>query len=601
MEQDPRETYRERRSERAARAARLDRVDASLAFGRLAVALAAIVVGWFAWRRPEVSWWWLAAPAFAFAALVVVHARTIQSRRGAERAVRFYDEGLARLDETPPRNGDGGSRFLDDAHLYARDLDLFGPGSLFARLDTTRTPSGTETLAGWLLGGADPDTVARRQEAVRELKPDVDLREDLYVAGDVVRSEADTERLRRWARERAVPGPAWLRGVAAVLAVFSVSTFLGWLAGAWPLDVFLALLAVQGLVVLPFRRGILATLAGASDPEHDLEQLARVLARFEKARFEAPRLAELRARLESDGLPPSARIRGLARRMDLADARRNQLFLPFSLMLMWGTQTAFALAGWQRDHGPAVERWLDAVGELEALAALAGWAFEHPDDPFPEVRAGDEPRFEAEDLGHPLIPDASCVRNDVRLAGDRRLLVVSGSNMSGKSTLLRTVGVNAVLAQAGAPVRARSLVLTPLAPGATLRIQDSLHTGESRFYAEISRLRAILERATAAGDGKGPAVLFLLDEILAGTNGHDRAIGAEAVLRGLVERGAIGLVTTHDLALAELAGRHPEFSANVHFEDRLEDGRITFDYRMRPGVVERSNALALMRSVGLDV
>jgi DNA mismatch repair ATPase MutS len=190
------------------------------------------------------------------------------------------------------------------------------------------------------------------------------------------------------------------------------------------------------------------------------------------------------------------------------------------------------------------------------------------------------------------------VRNDVRLDDGTRMLVVSGSNMSGKTTLLRTVGINAVLALAGAPVRARSMRLTVLEIGATLRVQDSLQAGESRFYAEISRLREILERA---GGSSGRGVLFLLDEIFAGTNSHDRRIGAEAVLRSLIQRDAVGLVTTHDLALAEIADRLAPAAANVHFEDRLEGGRMVFDYRMRPGVVARSNALELMRSVGLDV
>jgi DNA mismatch repair ATPase MutS len=193
------------------------------------------------------------------------------------------------------------------------------------------------------------------------------------------------------------------------------------------------------------------------------------------------------------------------------------------------------------------------------------------------------------------------VANDLALGGGAPpLVIVSGSNMSGKSTLLRTVGVNVVLALAGAPVRARSLRVGALSVGATLRIQDSLQAGESRFYAEISRIRSILARAEETPAG-GIPVLFLLDEVLAGTNSHDRAIGAEAILRGLLERRAIGLVTTHDLALAEIAARLAPAAENVHFEDRLVDGRMVFDYRMRPGVVRRSNALELMRSIGLDV
>jgi DNA mismatch repair ATPase MutS len=235
------------------------------------------------------------------------------------------------------------------------------------------------------------------------------------------------------------------------------------------------------------------------------------------------------------------------------------------------------------------------VGEMEALSSLAGYSYEHPADTFPEF-TGESPCFEAEGLGHPLLPENRTVPNDVRIGGELRVLVVSGSNMSGKSTLLRTVGVNAVLAQAGAPVRARRLRISPLAVGASIQVQDSLQEGKSRFYAEITRLRAIMELANGA-----TPVLFLIDELLHGTNSHDRRIGAEAIVRGLVARGAIGLITTHDLALTGIAAALGSQAANVHFADHLENGRMCFDFRMRPGVVEKSNAIELMRSVGLEL
>jgi DNA mismatch repair ATPase MutS len=243
-----------------------------------------------------------------------------------------------------------------------------------------------------------------------------------------------------------------------------------------------------------------------------------------------------------------------------------------------------------------VGEWLREVGELEAFSALATFAYERPGDPFPEL-VDEGPVFEAEALGHPLIAPAVAVRNDVSLGGaGPRVIIVSGSNMSGKSTLLRSVGVNVVLALAGAPVTAGRLRVSALALGATLHVEDSLHAGHSRFYAEILRIRTIVDAA------RGPSpMLFLLDEILHGTNSFDRRIGAEGIVRALVGLGAIGLVTTHDLALTELPSMLGAAAVNMHFEDRLEEGRMVFDYRMRPGVVEHSNALALMRAIGLDV
>jgi DNA mismatch repair ATPase MutS len=315
---------------------------------------------------------------------------------------------------------------------------------------------------------------------------------------------------------------------------------------------------------------------------------------LERESFTAPRLRELRAVLDAAGEPPSQRIARLGNLIDQLDARRNPMFAPFAYLLMWGTQLAYAIEAWRAGSGQSIAAWLAVVGEFEALCSLAAYAYEEPADPFPEVTAG-AACYDGEGLRHPLLRD--CVPNDLRLdAGGLRVLVVSGSNMSGKSTYLRTAGVNAVLALAGAPVRARRLRLSPLAVGTSMHVHDSLEEGRSRFYAEVLRVRQLVDLS------RGPLpLLFLLDEIFAGTNSHDRRIGAESVVRGLVAAGALGLVTTHDLSLTQIADQLGPRSANVHFADHFEDGVMRFDYRLQPGVVRHSNALALMRAVGLEV
>jgi DNA mismatch repair ATPase MutS len=262
---------------------------------------------------------------------------------------------------------------------------------------------------------------------------------------------------------------------------------------------------------------------------------------------------------------------------------------------MYSVQVALAAERWRRAHGHALRLWVNTLGEIEALLSLASYSFEHPSDPFPAFCEG-APSFDAEELGHPLIPAKACMRNNVRMTDETRVLLVSGSNMSGKSTLLRAVGMNVVLAMAGAPVRARSLRLAPLHVGASIRTNDSLREGSSRFYAEITRLRQILDLA-----GGCPPLLFLLDELLQGTNSKDRRIGAEGIVRALVQRGAIGLVSTHDLALTDIGEAIEGHLRNVHFQDDLENGRMSFDYKLRDGVVTKTNGLALMRSIGLDV
>jgi DNA mismatch repair ATPase MutS len=281
--------------------------------------------------------------------------------------------------------------------------------------------------------------------------------------------------------------------------------------------------------------------------------------------------------------------------VDLINSRHDMFVRLIDAPLMYSVQVAYAAERWRRAHGRTVGRWLAVVGEIEALLSLAAYSYEHPNDPFPEFIEANA-SFRAEGLGHPLLPSGLCIRNDVNISGETRVLLVSGSNMSGKSTLLRAVGVNAVLAMAGAPVRAARLQMTPLQVGASIRINDSLQEGSSRFYAEITRLRQILDFA-----GANPPLLFLLDELLQGTNSKDRRIGAEGIVRALLERRSIGIVSTHDLALTDIGGPLDGHLRNVHFQDELANGQMTFDYTLRDGVVTKSNGLELMRSIGIQV
>ena len=597
-EAEPRAGYTRRLAERRATAARAARLDRWISHTRLAAVVAAAAVAWLAWGRQAMSPWWFTVPAAGFFVLIFVHGRVIASRRRAERSAAFYDLGLARLDHRWAGRGEAGERFLDSSHLYGADLDLFGQGSLFELLCTARTQAGEETLAAWLLAPASPGDVRARQDAVRELRAMVDLREELALLGSDVRTGVNAGSLAAWATASPVLRSRLIPVAAGVLAVAGAVSLVLWWAGAISPVALVASIAADLALALPLRARVRRVIGAVGATNHELAVLSHILCRLEREPFSSPRLLALGAMLASDGVPPSRRIATLRRLIDLLDARLNQLFMPLSWLLLWGTQFASAIEAWRAAVGPAVPRWLEVVGEFEALAALAGYAWEHPEDPFPEiVEEAAGPRFDAEALGHPLISREACVRNDVRLGGEHpHALVVSGSNMSGKSTLLRTVGVNTVLALAGAPVRARQLQLTPLSVGATLNIQDSLQTGTSRFYAEITRLRAIVDLAPGS-----PPLLFLLDEMLNGTNSHDRRAGAEAVLGRLLEHGAIGLVTTHDLALSQIADGLAPRAANVHFEDHLEDGRMKFDYMCRPGIMTRSNALALMRAVGLDV
>ena len=592
---DPHTEYTRRLTERRAEAGRLERLSQRIGNARLTVFLAAAGVGWFAVRPGLLAGWWLVLPLVVFIGLIFLHERVRHALRLAERGAAFYEKGIARLEDRWSGQGEPGTSFLEDSHPYAQDLDLFGRGSLFELLCTARTRGGERTLADWLRTPASPDEIRARQAAVEELRGKLDLRENLALRGEDVRTGVHPEALTAWAKVPLLLHLGGLRVTAAGLVALTAVSLAGWLGLGLTPALLLAALLFQGMFALRLRAWVHRTIAGVAQASRDLALLSEVLACFENEQFHSPKLVTLRAALAADGMPPSQQVARLRRLINLLESRNNQLFIPLAALLLWTTQVTLAIEAWRRVSGPAVARCLAAVGELEALCALAGYAYEHPRDPFPAIETN-EVCFAGEGLGHLLIPDVRCVRNDIHLGSALRVLIVSGSNMSGKSTLLRTVGINAVLALAGAPVRARRLRLSPLALGATLRIQDSLQVGSSRFYAEITRVRLLMDLA------RGPLpVLFLLDEILHGTNSHDRQVGAEAIVRGLVDRGAMGLVTTHDLALVHIADTLAPRAANVHFADHLENGKLVFDYRMRPGVVQKSNALALMRAVGLEV
>jgi hypothetical protein len=617
MTSDPRFVYSRLLEERRADIALRERRHRALGYGRLAAVTAAAALVWLA-LTGQLSIVWITVPIAFFAVLVVIHDRLLRMLERRRRAQRFFERALARLDGKWAGTGDPGDRYLDPAHPYARDLDLFGPASLFELLCTARTHIGEDTLARWLLAPADPATACARQKAVDEMRPRVDLREDLAVVAEESRTGVEPVSLAAWGEAPGLLERGGLHAAVRALTVLGMSgaaailTYLLSQMGAFRIsepvsvllrDFFLMVLAVNATFLYRVHKRIAPVVTAVEEAAHELQLLSEVLVRLERESFRSPLLAALRASLDTEGEPPSKRIGRLNRLMELLDSRDHLLVRMAEPFVLWTAHMAFAVEAWRRHSGPVVRRWLTATGEMEALCSLASHAFEHPDDPFPEFTS-EGALLEAEAIGHPLIEEARVVRNDVRIGGAApagpRVLVVSGSNMSGKSTLLRTLGVNAVLAQAGAPVRARRLRMSPLAVGASIRVTDSLQGGVSRFYAEILRLRQILD-ATARPGPKGAPVLFLIDEFLHGTNSHDRRIGAEALVRGLVERGAIGLITTHDLALADIVGPLAERAANVHFEDHVEDGRILFDYVMRPGVVRKSNAIELMRSVGLEI
>ena len=586
--------YSHRLSAREGNVARLTKLHEQIGGARLVVGvvtLAALGAVLFARAFAPV---WLLIPSGAFVALVLYHSNVRRARVSAERAVSYYRHGIARIEDRWMGSGQSGERFTALDHIYAADLDLFGRGSLFELLSVARTRMGEDALARWLSAPAPPEVIRARHAGIAELRERLDLREEMAVLGEDARVGVNPDSLLAWAEAPNRLAQGLLVAVAVVLPALAIAMALVWQRWGVVSPLLLVLL-IEAAVAYSVRGALSEAIYGTESAFHDLKLFTALLVRIERNSFSAAPLQELVRRLSSHTLPASATIARLARVIDFADARNNPILRFLDVPLLYSLHVALAAERWRHTHGKVIRQWVEALGEFEALSSLAGYSFEHPEDPFPELIEGPA-SLTAVALGHPLISATKCVRNSVTLAGQTRVLLVSGSNMSGKSTLLRTVGINTVLAMAGAPVRAQSLRLTPLQVGASIRVNDSLHEGSSRFYAEITRLRAVyvlLEQQ--------PPLLFLLDELLQGTNSKDRLIGAEGIVRAFVTAGAIGLVSTHDLALTSIGGLPPGTLRNVHFQDDLSEGQMRFDFTLREGVVTKSNGIELMRAIGLKV
>ncbi len=516
--------------------------------------------------------------------VTIVQSRCLRRWRRAGDRAAYYTAGMRRLDGQWQGRGEAGLAYSDPAHPYAGDLDLFGPGSLFEFLCTAHTRVGRDTLAGWLLSPADRQTILERQEAVQELRDRIDLREAAATARcDNRRVALDVEN--PISTGRSVMPARRGRCAAHVLSAVLLTALVGavWAGGRWWMLLAAAVAAEAALFHVV--RARLVALCRSFNHLNRCDQAAAAMVRImRRANLTRPLLR--RQCHDVAGKPWFSQII----RRTLSPLVRNE---PAMLLLVLQV-----LPSLEDRHRQAVARSrirISAIGEFEALCALATYAFEHPEDVLPEI-VEPGPHLDCAGLGHPLLPEGQCVRNDVRFEPPQRLLLISGSNMSGKTTLLRSVGINVVLALAGAPVHARQMGVSPFAVGSAMRFADSLRDGTSHFATVVQRMKRVIDMQ----NGPRP-LLYLFDEILQGTNSLDRRVGAEAVLRKLVDAGAFGLVSTHDLALTEIVDVLKGRAANMHFEDRVVDGQLTFDYRLRADVARTSNALDVMRSFGLDV
>ena len=545
-----------------------------------------------------------------FAVLVVWHARVEERADWHDALYAVNQFALARIGRAWDRLAPPGEPpAAIEHHPYALDLDIFGRASLLQWLGPSATLAGADALRDWLLHPAPPAVIAARQTAVAELAPALDWREHFAAHGRLAAGvrRAEFDAFLRWAES---PGPFGVPALRRLRVAVVLTTAAIWLlillhaAGAISAAWWLVPITLGMILSFATARWVHGEFNRANVGEHAFERYAGLFVHVTAAPRNSALLEDIQSRLGARGVSAPGCMRRLMRILGLAQLRAGAAIFHFifQALTLWDFYVFFALDSWRRDVGHRVRDWMAAVGELDALSAFAQIRQDNPGWCFPDVHeagAGGRVDLESASLGHPLIPDDRRVANDVVVGPPGTLLLITGSNMSGKSTLLRAIGLNAVLAQAGAPVCATSLSMPAADLETSIRVQDSLEHGLSYFMAALARLKGILERARHPHDGR--VVLYLLDEILQGTNTAERAIAVRGVARHLLEAGAIGVMTTHDLGLA---AESPLSTAArlVHFTETLDEhSHMTFDYRLRPGLATSRNALRLMQLIGMNL
>ncbi|RLS34176.1 MAG: hypothetical protein DWH78_11755 [Planctomycetota bacterium] len=593
----PRAAYENRLREVTEDVRELSQRDSRFVQFRTAIFLGALALGILCIGESEhISWFWMLIPVVLFLSLLPFHQKCLRKLATAKAICRFHASRIQRLDRHFGTEIADGSEFADELHPWTQDLDVFGRGSLFQMLNECRTLPGRRHLASWMTQICEGETIRVRQARAQGLKQSLKLRESLACIPDSANWQTAELLLKNWVQDPSQPIPVWVLIWSSMIGLAAVPVISLVMLDMLSLKYLLMMIVLQTPAVIMTRRQIRHTAAQMDNVDSALRQFGNVIEVFEQHHVDEPAVRDLQNRFHSESETASRAIHRLSRLTEWQNnAMRNQFFAPIAWACGLFVLLTHLLECWRRQHGRDVPDWMETVACLEATVSVAGYSFDHPDDCLPEI-SDNEPILVAENLGHPLLKNEACVRNSVSLTMTTPLLLVSGSNMSGKSTFLRSIGSSVVLTFCGSVVRASRFRTYPFQLATAMRVSDSLQEGRSLFFSVVRRLKTVVDLTESPR-----IVLFLLDEILHGTNSHDRRRGAEAVIRSLVAHHALGIVTTHDLALTQIADTMASQAVNKHFEDTIVDGTMTFDYTLRDGVVERSNAIALMRMLGLDV
>lgn len=488
---------------------------------------------------------------------------------------------------------DQGIFFIDEDHPYHIDLDIFGENSLFQLLNRTTTYWGRKILSNWLSEPATDNEICSRQLAVQELAENLDWSQEFQATGKHFEDHRNIKVFLNWLEEKPLilgnrfyqiiryAGPIIIF-VLLVLLIFSMIPWTILLAGVF----------LQGLVLFFVIDPVRTIHESTSASIKSLQSFEALIGMVEKKDFQSNKLQEIRSIYRLKGMPASEIIGQLKRILQRLDNRSNQIYQLFNVILLFDLHYAIAAEVWKKSQPDDIKKWFATLGEMEAINSLAAYHYANPDYSFPEISM-DDFVFQAENMGHPLIPSRKRINNDFSLRGKGTIALITGSNMAGKSTFLRTVGVNVILALMGAPVCAEKLILSDFRVFTSMRTQDNLEENISSFYAELKRIRLLFDKI----DPQLP-LLFLLDEILKGTNSRDRHLGAVSLVKQLSGENVAGLISTHDLELARNAMKASKVT-NYSFESLIQGNEISFDYKLNPGICETFNASILMEKMGI--
>jgi len=532
-----------------------------------------------------------------FLLMLIKHNRIKAKIKYLELLAHINDNAMRRLDGQWPEFPNTGERFADPEHRYTTDLNIFGQGSLFQYLNAATSFVGEERLAHLLSCQTGLDEIKQRQQAIMELSPRLDWRQHFQAIGTMesTRTPGNLKKLLSWAEEKPVFTSKYISLLLFCPVVTLALAVLGFLhlTPLIPNGLWILPLGFQIMIVVWISKTAYRMFGKTENTAYEIRRWSALLGCIEPEHYDSPLLQRLKSKLLQSGDTPSRQIKKLFGIVDRISFRHSSIYLVINIGLLWDLRTLIKLEEWRSNSGPSLRSWIEVIAEFEALSSLAGLAHDFPHWTMPEITES-APAFWAVALGHPLIKEETRVSNDVELPGPGTILLITGSNMSGKSTLLRTVGINLILAYAGAPVCARELSCSLMNVYTSIHINDNLEKNISTFYAELQRIKLIVDAARS-----GKPIIFLIDEIFKGTNSKDRIIGAQAVIKSLNRLAAIGLVSTHDLELSRLEKEIPRVK-NYHFTDQISGREISFDYRLKPGVSKSTNAIALMKIIGIQ-